>query len=74
MFRKLILIVSVINIFLLSSKCFGMHPSLQSVTVPGWGQSTLNNKKHARTFAIIEFTLWTTYLGSHAFYKHQQNQ
>ena len=49
-----------------------MHPSLQSFLFPGWGQTTLNNKKHARTFTFIELTLWATYLGSYTFSKHQK--
>ena len=47
---------------------------MQSFLFPGWGQTTLNNKKHARTFTVIELTLWATYLGSYTFSKHQKLQ
>ena len=74
MYKNFVVILFLLNISVLSNKIFGMHPSLQSAVMPGWGQTTLKNKKHARAFAFIEFTLWTTYIGSYTFSNHQKNK
>ena len=74
MHKKIVLIIFSCCFFVHSNNTHGMHPSLQSFLFPGWGQTTLNNKKHARTFTFIELTLWATYLGSYTFSKHQKFQ
>lgn len=40
-----------------------MNPILASAIIPGWGESILEKKAQARTFLIIEGSLWTAYLG-----------
>ena len=74
MHKKIVLIIFSCCFFVQGSNTYGMHPSLQSFLFPGWGQTTLNNKKHARTFTFIELPLWATYLGSYTFSKHQKFQ
>ncbi|MCX7995770.1 MAG: hypothetical protein N3A65_08395 [candidate division WOR-3 bacterium] len=39
----------------------GMNPVLASAIVPGWGEWILKKKNEARTFFIIEGTLWISY-------------
>jgi hypothetical protein len=34
---------------------------LQSLTVPGWGQATLGQKKSALVFGLVELGIWGTY-------------
>ena len=74
MYKKIIFIILSISFIFSNNEIYGIHPSLQSVFIPGWGQTTLKNKKHANTFISIEFALWTAYLGSYTFSKHQKNQ
>ncbi|MEO0136147.1 MAG: hypothetical protein ABIL39_08915 [candidate division WOR-3 bacterium] len=38
-----------------------MNPILASAIMPGWGEWILQKKNEARTFFIIEGTLWTSY-------------
>ena len=58
MHKKIVLIIFSCCFFVQGSNTYGMHPSLQSFLFPGWGQTALNNKNHARTFTFIELKKW----------------
>jgi len=51
-----------------------IHPFIKSGILPGWGEISVNKKNRARTFTFIEISLWTSFIGAHAFSFHQARQ
>ena len=51
-----------------------IHPTVKSVLIPGWGESSLSKSSQSRFFNLIELTLWSTCLGFYKFSTHQKLQ
>ncbi len=71
-FKILIIFLTKFSVILAQNQT--LHPVTKSIIMPGWGESSLGEKKRARIFYYSEIFLWTSYLSSIVFNFHQEKK